>query len=806
MAEQGNDIYILAAIAATESGSAQGQADVAQSVYNRVENKQYPNTIREVILKDNQYQPAFVDPLSSSGAGAKVASEWKAVKDEATAIKAMRSYYRKRNQPITESQAIQKLNSAITAIQNPTLRAESARHVGDRTDFRGANVLSYNPPNVRTRGGSNDNRFGGGTANGTAAGVPSTLTTVVINAEPVIDTVPTLFVGGPGSSSSNPVSVDDPAEYPTREYGNTDKYSDEVLKDKLDEGSDRIEELENQTSLTDEEKEEIQKILAERADIIDELARRQSSDCVSHQTQGKSWRYKNTPKCEQFAASTTYQNAVKEFEEKLALPNPCGSGELSRINTALHKFFIALKGMKKYGDLYINGAINKTRKLTRLLRNVGNIIGAAMKTLMQKARDWILRKIRNGIKDLIHMMFPTIARTIKESIIGKIIDTVLCKFKEVIANIPNLILDFLFESVGKIVNVPFCAAQQWTNGLLNNIVSQIDTAIGPILDEINDVLSGVAQIAGSVFEAIDFILGFESFLCAKPNCPEITEFEAGPWGGPSAAQIKAFSGFAAIPSVGEANDAIADAIGNIPIFGETLGEGVGSTVPIPPSITKCDTSAYRCGPPTIEIFGGGGVGAAANAVIDGFGKMIGVDLVNKGGGYTSPPFVTIVDSCNNGNYASGYSVLNRSGEVERIVIVESGSGYLNSPNGLNEFGEEVLTTPSNSDKIRDYVVCLDEIQIIGTGIGYTSEDEIRIVPDIPNLTASVQMTEAGQIIGITLLDKPCNLTTIPEIRINSRTGEGFSARVITSVKETGSFDPEDTFRSGSLVTVIDCIR
>ena len=622
----------------------------------------------------------------------------------------------------------------------------------------------------------------------------------------IIDTVPTLFVSGPGSSSSNPVSVSDPAEYPTREYGNTDKYSDQTLKDKLKAGSDRIEELEKQTFLTDEDKEEQQKILAVRADIFDELAKRQSSDCVSHQTQVKSWRYLNTPKCEQFAASTTYQNAVKEFEEKLTLPNPCGSGELSRINTALHKFFIALKGMKKYGDLYINGAINKTRKLTRLLRNVGNIIGAAMKTLMQKARDWLLRKIRNGIKDLIHMLFPTIAKSIKESIIGRIIDTILCKFKEVISNLPNLILDFLFELIGKVVNIPFCAAQQWANGLINNLVSQIDTAIGPILDEINDVLSGVAKIAGSVFEAIDFILGFESFLCEKPNCPEITEFEAGPWGGPSAAQIKAFSGFAAIPSVGEANDAIGEAIGNIPIFGETLGEGAGSDVPIPSSITQCDPSAYRCGPPTIQIFGGGGVNAAANAVVDGFGKLIGVDIVNRGSGYKTPPFVAIVDSCGNGNYASGYSVLNGSGEVVKIVIVDSGSGYLNAPNGLDEFGEEVFTTPTNSDNVRDYVVCLDEIQVIGTGIGYTSEDEIRMVPDIPNLSASVQMTEAGQIIGISILDKPCSLTTIPEIRINSKTGEGFSARIITSVQETGSFDSEDSFRSGTLVTVIDCIR
>ena len=56
----------------------------------------------------------------------------------------------------------------------------------------------------------------------------------------------------------------------------------------------------------------------------------------------------------------------------------------------------------------------------------------------------------------------------------------------------------------------------------------------------------------------------------------------------------------------------------------------------------------------VKLFGGGvdGVGGVANAIVqiaEGgrgvTGSVIGVDLVNGGGGYTFPPFVEIVDEC-----------------------------------------------------------------------------------------------------------------------------------------------------------------
>ena len=74
--------------------------------------------------------------------------------------------------------------------------------------------------------------------------------------------------------------------------------------------------------------------------------------------------------------------------------------------------------------------------------------------------------------------------------------------------------------------------------------------------------------------------------------------------------------------------------------------------------------------------------------------------------------------------------------------------------------------------VNDYIVCLEGFDIVSTGLGYSQLDEIIITPDLPNLEASVRMTEAGQIISITLTGKVCGLTDIPTITIDSPTGEG----------------------------------
>ena len=631
------------------------------------------------------------------------------------------------------------------------------------------------------------------------------------------------------TTSDNPVPVPDKDLEFNNPYFQLDN---ERLDAEIEANRKQIAELNEKSSdlWTDEEKEKYKMLSAETdalfaAKFGNDLQEQADADgCVARETP-LGMTFKNTPACEKLFNSVAFRDAITRMQTERDLPDPCGTSEMSKINTQLQKFFTVLKGIKKYADLYVNGTINKIQNLTALIRSTSQIIGAVLKILVNRLRDFLIDKIRAGIEDLIHMILPTVLKSIKNTIIQTVIDNIFCAFKDVISNLANLVGDFLFEMIGKIVNVPFCAAQQFTNALVNNVAAIVDQAVGPILDQINDVLGGVTKIIGNVFQALDYILGFEAFLCAKPNCPEIKKFKASPWGGPSQSQIDDFAGFLSPPSAGDLIEDATKFIDGIEIFGKPLGDSAGT---IPSDITKCDPSAYKCGPPSIEIFGGGGVGAVAEAVVDNIGRTIGVNLINGGSGYTRPPFVSFVDGCED-TFTSGYSVISESGSSgsngEVIDIILTTTPVAPPKDGRTEFDPPSDTgQPSGND----FVVCLEGFRILDTGIGYTTNDNIIITPDIPGLEATVQMTEFGQIVSIQIGTNACGLPGYPDIEINSPTGEGAIIEPILSFTRVSDFDesaddvqlsldgPIDTLRGRSvlvergftrkdLVRVVDCV-
>lgn len=528
-------------------------------------------------------------------------------------------------------------------------------------------------------------------------------------------------------------------------------------------------------------------------DLLGNVAREQSAG---------SWTIPDTPDSQQFNKSIQYKSFAQLMSLELDLPDPCGKSTLSKIDTALLNFFTALKGIKQYGELYLNGTINKISSVTNLIRNTASIIGGVLKILVQRIRNFILNQIRKLISAVIDKILVNLAKVLKDVLIQEIVQAIMCKFDDIIKGLSNLVSDFLFALIGKVVNTGFCAVEQFTNALINNLAATIDIAIGPLLDSINDLLSGVGKVAGSVFQAIDYILGFESFLCAQPNCPDVKKFKASPWAGPSNTQIDAFNNFK-IPDGDGIIGQVDTWVGGFSIFGSKIGDNQQE---LPSSVLVCDTGAFRCGPPTVEFFGGGGAGAVGSAVVNSIGQVIGVNLFYPGTGYTTPPYVTFQDNCGNGNYASAYTEINDAGEVTRVVMVNNGNGYLNSPNGLDEFGTSQPTTPEETS-VKTFVSCIEDFKIISTGIGYSVNDTVTITPDAPGLEVKITMTEEGQIIGMTIISPSCGLTEVPKVTINSATGAGAEIQPILKFYTLDEYNElqDNNYKSQKLVQVIDCV-
>lgn len=105
-------------------------------------------------MADAQYQPAYIDPNSSSGAGTRTDSIFKKITDENIAIDAMASYYSKKGVKISRSEIQKQYRSAAAALANPSLQENARKHVGGRTEFLGRPTAG-----AVWRGSGADNRF-----------------------------------------------------------------------------------------------------------------------------------------------------------------------------------------------------------------------------------------------------------------------------------------------------------------------------------------------------------------------------------------------------------------------------------------------------------------------------------------------------------------------------------------------------------------------------------------------------------------------------------------------------------------------
>ena len=186
----------------------------------------------------------------------------------------------------------------------------------------------------------------------------------------------------------------------------------------------------------------------------------------------------------------------------------------------------------------------------------------------------------------------------------------------------------------------------------------------------------------------------------------------------------------------------------------------------------CLTGDQPCGPPELKFFGGGGVGAIGNPVVDANGNLIAVDLVSGGFGYTSPPQVQVIDPCNNGSGAvlqtiigdqilsgeiSGDIIGNLTGDITGVVVYvivkDSGQGYLPPPQTVPQY-------PA--------VLELTGVTVTNPGFNYGDDDSIEMIQSNGSVL-SYDLDPFGKIKSVSV-NKGGRFTELPRIKMNTETG------------------------------------
>lgn len=384
-----------------------------------------------------------------------------------------------------------------------------------------------------------------------------------------------------------------------------------------------------------------------------------------------------------------------------------------------------------------------------------------------------------------------------------------CLISSIIKSLGSLISDMVCALLKNVANFVSCVIDQFLGGLLNGIIDLIIAGMSAALGALSLLLSfSNFNLGDTIKELVEGLLGIPlSLNCGEEETdPGVEKWTIG--SGPT--QSLPFD-INNILSLANNAKSLVDTVTENPL--SPLESIIGPLDFLSPNISVPDFNSVLsncfggvptvCNPPSINIFGGGGIGASAlpifGSIGGGTGSIIGAILTSGGSGYTYPPFVSITDNCRKGYGAVAESVI-ENGKVVAIIINSDGEGYTlgNQPRVGDIITEGIETAPDGTEtapvdpvESPEQNPTISEVLILNPGYNYQPEDTVT-----DNFGNEYDVViNNGSIVSIT----PINITDItdlPIIRVISKTGSGAKLKPVFGFR---------TSFQGEVKQVIDCV-
>ena len=488
---------------------------------------------------------------------------------------------------------------------------------------------------------------------------------------------------------------------------------------------------------------------------------------------------------------------AKSYEETLAevktdSPSCKRDNIIGVITGAIEDFTKLLINIEKYGEFYVNAVTGMVVNFQAEMDQIARKIAGALTGKINNMRDYLFGEIEEKINAFTNKIIPEELKPKTGEAIKNVTDTIYCLFGNVIDGLKNMIGNFLKELIGKIVNVPLCAAEQLVGTLLNDVLGSINDTITPILSSLTSTLGGalgsVTSLVNKALEGANLLFNF--LACDDLKCPLPSRFDNTL--GPQQKQKD---------RVDKIMEGISGISGKLGLDGELpsiFKKSDGDPSVVASLVGGCESNILRCGPPTVELFGGSGVGGVINAVVAETTEIVGANILDRGLGYKEkPPYVVFRDACGDGKGARAKAIINPDdGGIDGLLIEASGYGY-------NSNFDRIITTSgildSDTSVEGDSMTGqINSVVVAAPGFGYNSTDTI----DAGNADLS-PIVLGGRIVGVKVNNKGSGFTNIPELRINTETGRGADLRAVLNFVPVS--EVSETLDPTQIISVVDCV-
>ena len=509
---------------------------------------------------------------------------------------------------------------------------------------------------------------------------------------------------------------------------------------------------------------------------------------------------------------------------------------VNKIKSGLENFVNKVKSITDD----VKGAVGKAKQevfgaIDRFTGSIQKMTSGLVNNMVNAVYDKLQPVISGGLQVLYKTVYtitlaatqnPTIAhkagvaaQAAMISPVKKVADALPCIANSILGGIAGTVKGLLQNIADNVTNFVGCIADQGIGALMNTIIGGIGNALGPVLGGISKILGGFDPV-GFLRGAADSILSTADALSCNEESPSFNK-PTDKWVLGKGASEQAGLSINDILETANQAQSLADlAINTVQdLTGDAGSLGIFdfanpsiSTPGFESVLGNCYAGPPElggCGGTKLKIFGGGGSGGSAKAVIGSIistiqnpgrgitGSLIGVDLVNGGGGYTLPPFVEIVDECGRGIGGQARAEIDYDPDsptyqqITDIYITSPGEGY---------------TIPEDQE---EYVI--DGPRIISPGLNIDQNDTVLEISDEGEVTNEygVRVDDDGRVLELlprtTVRYQPITDPVFYELKSETGFGLRIKPKLIprSQVPEAGSAEYAES--QGKVQQVIDCI-
>ena len=460
---------------------------------------------------------------------------------------------------------------------------------------------------------------------------------------------------------------------------------------------------------------------------------------------------------------------------------------------------------------------DKFRIIDNTSRKITGIAQALSGSFVNKTFADLKPKLNKGLHDLYKKTYATVLLATQNPAIAKKAGTaaqtamvgpvkslqnfIPCAVKNISENLFGSVRNILTSLLDNVENFVSCIGDQFIGALFNDIIGNINKQLGGLMKGVSKIFKG--DLVGMLRSSAEGMLGLSNaFNCELPSAVGALGGKTNNWVMGKGPKDIVGATAEAILSVANAAQELQEAaaspggiLGNLGIF-DFMRPDV-STPGFSSQLSDCYTGPpLNCAGIKINIFGGAGEGASAMPILgsivgDTFAtqtaSLIGIKLTNGGGSYITPPFVEIVDNCNQGYGAVARAVIDydpNSPTYQQVVDVYVVTGGENYP---------VIEPADGSDAV--YTV--DHVVVVDSGQNYTNND---IITDEQGNEYAMFLDDDGRILNVIPpnpeITNVNEVKDLPELTITSSTGFGAVLKAQISAR------PEF---QGEIKQVIDCI-